>query len=145
MFDLLSPYVVYLLALATCGAAVWKGDRPLRLAAAVLIAAWVLSQLVSQRHQYRLDYPVIIIDTNTALIFVWISMQWRRLWCAVLAALTIVVVVIPFVALADPGIHKYNQYGANNVVSWLQLLVINLATWLTVRARRRGDEGAGRS
>ncbi|HWT51081.1 MAG TPA: hypothetical protein VN113_02750 [Caulobacter sp.] len=111
----------------------------------VLIVAWMLSQLVSVRDVYRLDYPVMVIDTNTAVIFVWISMRWRRLWCAVLAALTILVVIIPFVALADPDIHRYNQYGANNVVSWFQLLVINLATWLTVRARRRADEAAVRT
>ncbi|HWT51082.1 MAG TPA: hypothetical protein VN113_02755 [Caulobacter sp.] len=135
MFDLLSPYIVYLFALVTCGVALWKGDQPLRLAALAVIIAWTITPLVYDRTPHRLNFPVMVVDTNTSLILVWISMRWRRLWCAVLAALTILVVIIPFVALADPNIHRYNQLGANNVVSVFQLLVLLVATWLAIRAR----------
>ena len=82
MFKLLFPYVGYLIALTICGLAVWKGDRPLRLTAMVLIASWAISPLISKGHRHGLDYPVTILDTNIALIFVWISMRWRRIWCA---------------------------------------------------------------
>jgi len=141
----LFPYVGYLTAALICCLAFWKGDRPLRLAAAVLIAAWALSPLITEGHRHGLDYPVTILDTNVALIFVWISMRWRRIWCGVLAALTIIVVVIPLVAEVDRGIHIYNHWLANTIVSALQLVVMLVAVWLTVRARRRADEGAVRS
>lgn len=142
MFRLLFPYVGYLVALAICGLAFWRGDRPLRLAAAVLIAAWALSPLISKGHRHGLDYPVTILDTNVALIFAWISMRWRRLWCAVLAALTIIVVLIPLVVAASRGILIYSHWLANTIVSALQLVVMLVAIWLTARARRRADEGA---
>ncbi|HWT51083.1 MAG TPA: hypothetical protein VN113_02760 [Caulobacter sp.] len=138
----LLPYFGYLLALAICCLAFWKGDRPLRLAAAVLIAAWALSPLITKGHKHGLDYPVTILDTHVALIFMWISMRWRRLWCAVLAALTIIVVLIPIVVSIDRGIHMYNHWLANTIVSDLQLVVMLAAIWLTVRARGRADEGA---
>ncbi|HWU78623.1 MAG TPA: hypothetical protein VN158_00965 [Caulobacter sp.] len=136
----LIAYVAYLIALVICGVAIWKGDRPLRLAAAVLIVGWALSALTGHRDKFGMNYPMSIIDTNVALILVWISMRWRRIWCAVLAALTIVVVIIPFVALVDRDIHYYNRAASNNVVAILQLMVLAVATWLTVRARRRADE-----
>lgn len=138
----LLPYVGYLLALALCCLAFWKGDRPLRLAAAVLIAAWALSPLVSKGHRHGLDYPVTILDTNVALIFVWISMRWRRIWCAVLAALTIIVVLIPIVVLVDHRIGIRDHWLANTIVSTLQLVVMLAAIVSTLRARNRADEGA---
>jgi hypothetical protein len=141
----LIPYLAYLAALVISGVALWKGDRPLRLAAMVLIVSWALTPLVSLGSRFRLDYPVTIIDTNTALGFVWISMRWRRVWCVVLAALMIITVIIPIVCVVDRSIHKYNYYAATNAVAWLQLVVFVVAIGLTVRARRRADEGAVRS
>lgn len=141
----MTAYIVYVAAVAICGMAFWKGDRPLRLAAVVMIVAWVLSALTGRRDQYGMNYPVLIIDTNAALIFVWISTRWRRIWCAVLAALTIIGLLIPFMALVDRDIRGYNRSASYNVVTLLQLAVLIAATWLTVRARRRADEGAVRS
>lgn len=141
----LLPYVGYLVALAVCGLAFWKGDHPLRLTAVVLIASWALSPLISKGHRHGLDYPVTILDTNLAVILVWISMRWRRVWCAVLAALTIIIVLIPVVALVDREIHIYSHWFANTFVSALQLVVMAVAIWLTVRAGGRADEGAVRS
>jgi hypothetical protein len=144
-YELLIPFVAYLFALVICGVALRMGDPPLRLAALFLIIGWTLTPLVSLGSKVRLDYPVTIIDTNAALIFVWISMRWRRLWCAVLAALTIISVIMPIVCVVDRSIHKYNYYAANNVVAHLQLVVLYVAIWLTARARRRADEDAIRA
>lgn len=139
--EYLIPYIAYVAALVTCGVAIWKGDRPLKLAATVLIVAWAITPIFMGRERHILDYPITVIDTNTALIMVWISMRWRRVWCAVLAALTILVVLVPFVHLSDPGIHLYNRYAANNIISNFQLVVIAVATWRVVRDRRRSGEG----
>jgi hypothetical protein len=141
----LIPYLAYLAVLVISGVALWKGDRPLQLAAMVLIVSWALTPLVSLGSKTRLDYPVMVIDTNAALGLVWISMRWRRIWCVVLAALMIVTVIMPIVCLVDRSIHKYNYYAATNAVAWLQLLVFVVAICLTVRARRRADEGPVRS
>ena len=140
----LIAYLVYLIAFAICGLAIWKGDRPLQLAAAILLVAWTLSALMGKRDVYGMNYPVTVIDTNAALIFAWISTRWRRIWCAVLAALTIISVAIPFVALVDPEIHRYNRAAATNVVAVLQLVVMATAIWLTLRTRTPADEGAVR-
>ena len=134
-------YAVYLITLAIGGVAFWRGDPPLRLAAMALVIGWTLSALTGHRDRYGMNYPMTIIDTNVALIFVWISTRWRLIWCAVLAALTVISVAIPFVALVDPAIHWYNRAAANNVVAAIQLVVLLVATVLTLRARSRADEG----
>lgn len=135
-------YAVYLVALAISGVAFWRGDRPLKLAAAALVVGWTLSALTGHRDRFGMNYPMTVIDTNVALIFVWISTRWRLIWCAVLAGLTIISVAIPFVALVDPDIHFYNRAAANNVVAAIELGVLLVATVLTLRARSRVDEGA---
>lgn len=137
--EYLLPYVAYLVALVVCGVAVWRGDQPLKLAAAVLGVAWAFTPVFMGSHRGVLNYPITIIDTGTALTMVLISMRWRRVWCAVLAGLTIVVALIPFVHLLDPGIHAYNRYAANNIVSNFQLVVVGVATWRVSRARRQVD------
>lgn len=133
-------YAVYLIALSVCGVAFWRGDRALRLAAATLVVGWTLSALAGHRDRYGMNYPLTVIDTNVALIFVWISTRWRLMWCAVLAGLAIIATVMPFVALADPDIHFYNRAAANNIVAAIQLIVLLVATWLTLRVRRPADE-----
>ncbi len=138
-------YAVYLIALTICGVAMWKGDRPLKLAAVALIVGWTLSAVTGHRDKYGMNYPVTILDTNCALLFVWISVRWRRIWCAVLAALTIVEIVIPLVAYFDRDIHRYNQMASNNIVATLQLVVMIVAIQQTFRARRRADEGVVRN
>jgi len=141
----LIAYAAYLIAMVICGVAFWKGDWPLRLAAAVIVVGWTLSALTGHRDKFGMNYPMSIIDTTVALILVWISMRWRRIWCAVLAALTIVSILIPFVAWADRDIHRYNRTASTNVVATLQLIALIVAIWLTVRARRRADEDAIRA
>ncbi len=137
-------YAVYLTALVVCGLTYWKGDPALRLTAMVLIVSWASTPLVMYLDRRGLNMPVSIVDIVTALIYVWISMRWRRIWCAVMAALAIIVFLIPFVALSDRTIHRYNQLASNNIVAGFQLVLLLVATWLAVRARRRADEGTVR-
>ncbi len=145
MPEYLIPYVTYLISLVVFGVAFWKGDRPLKLAALLLFAGWTLTPIVHKSDKLILDYPVLTIDTNTALALVWVSLRWRRVWCAVLAALTILIVIVQLEYVFDRGIHLYNRYAANNILSNLQLVVVAVATWYAVRARRRADEGAVRA
>jgi positive regulator of sigma E activity len=138
-------YVFYLVALVVCGLAYWVGDRPLRLTALVLIVGWAFTPMIVHLDKHGLNLPVAIVDIAAAAIFVWISMRSRRVWCAVVAALSIIPIAIRFVAAADPDIHNYNRAASNNVVMILELVVMVIATWLAARARRRADEGAVRS
>lgn len=135
----LFAYVVHLLATTICGLAVWKGDKPLRLAGAVLIGAWLMSALVGPRDVHGMSYPITAIDLSCVVAFVWISLRWRRLWCAVLAALMIIETIIPFVVFFDRDIHRYNQFVSHNIVTVLPLVVLAVAIWLTLRDQKRAD------
>lgn len=136
------PYVLYLVALVICGTAIWKGDAPLRWSAGAFIIGWMLTPAVSNLGRGDWDMPVAIIDTNVALLVVWISLRWRRLWAAVLAALMLLPVFARVIALLDPSVHRYGFLAANNVTVLCQMSVLIIAVWVTLRARRRANEEA---
>ncbi|MGH1560173.1 hypothetical protein ACRAWD_26100 [Caulobacter segnis] len=58
-----------------------------------------------------------------------------------IAGLTLVMVVTPFVGMADPKLHPYFKVFAYNVLGYILVVELIVAIWLTVRARRRADEG----
>lgn len=137
---LLLPYVLYLIALVICGLAIWRGDAPLRWSAGAFIVGWMLTPAVSHLGRGDWDMPVAIIDTNVALVVLWASLRWRRLWSAVLAALMFLLVAARVVALVDPDVHRYGFVAANNVMVLCQMVVLAVAVWLTLRSpdsRRR--------
>jgi hypothetical protein len=141
---MLVPYVGYLIALAILGLAFWRGDAPLRWAAGVFVIGWMLTPAFSHVSRSGWDTPVAIIDTNAALVLIWVSMRWRRLWSVVFAALMILLVVARVVAYLDKDIVRYAYLAANNVLVTFQMLCLLVAIWLTDRARRRADEGTVR-
>jgi hypothetical protein len=137
---LLLPYVLYLVALAICGTAIWKGDAPLRWSAGAFIIGWMLTPAVSNLSRGDWDMPVAVIDTNVALLVVWVSLRWRRLWAAVLGALMLLPVMARIIAVVDPDVRRYGFLAANNVLVLCQMAVLIVAVWVTLRDRRRANE-----
>lgn len=142
MFEILVPYIGYLISLVICGVAMLQNDPPLRWSAGVFIIGWMLTPAVSHVGQSGWDTPVAIVDTNAALILIWVSLRWRRLWSLVFAALMILLVTARVIAYFDRSIVRYAYQASNNVIVVFQMLTLIVATVLTVRARRRADEGA---
>lgn len=141
-FQLLSS-LVYIVVWMICGLALWQGDRPLRVTAIAFLFFWTISPLVSF-WWLGWNVPLLIIDLNALLALTWISLRWRRLWSTVLVALTFLQFVMPFLAYAT-HIKRFYWQSAYAVIGWVMLLVMVVAIMLTVRARRRADEGAVRS
>lgn len=142
----LITFIAYLIALAVCGTAYWIGDRPLKLAAIVYIGAWLLTAIVTRRVSVGgLDMPVTLVDTNATLLLVWISLRWRRLWCALLAALAVLTTLAPLVRLMHQDVSRHVLSASLNVLAVCQVLVFVVAIVLMLRARGRADEGAIRS
>jgi hypothetical protein len=141
-FDLLTS-LVYFVAWGLCGLAFWLGDRPLRVTAAAFLFFWTITPLFSLWwHDWNV--PMVVVDVNALLALTWISMRWRRLWSTVLVALSFLQVLTPFLAYAT-HIRRFYWQSAYNVMGWVMLVVMAVAIWLTVRGRRRADEGVAQS
>jgi hypothetical protein len=145
VFEILVPYIGYLISLVICGVAILQKDPPLRWSAGVFIIGWMLTPAVTHVTRSGWDTPVAIIDTNAALILTWVSLRWRRLWSLVFAALMILLVVVRVTAYLDRSIVRYAYQASNNIIVVFQMLTLVVATVLTIRARGRADEGAVRS
>lgn len=141
----LPTYLAYLAALFVCGVCVWRGDRPLRLAAAVVIVAWGVTPLFNPWDHEPVNRPQTLIDALSTLTVVWISTRWRRLWAAVLAGFMVLTVLCPYAPLMDARIHRNSWVAANNVLAMCELATLLVALWLTLRPRGRADEGTVQS
>jgi hypothetical protein len=53
-------------------------------------------------------------------------------------------VVTPFVGMADQKLDPYFKVFAYNILGYILVVELIVAVWLTVRARRRANEGAVR-
>jgi hypothetical protein len=144
LFISLYTYSYLLAALIISLLGLWKGDRPLRWVAGVTLVSWCFTPLLRHWDRYDLNVPQTITDIVTAAVYIWISLRWRRLWVVILSALAIMVVLCPFVGLADARVHRNSWVAANNILAIFQLIVISVALGLFLRARRRADEGAVR-
>lgn len=140
-FQLLTS-LVYIVVWVICGLALWLGDRPLRVTAAAFVFFWTITPLFSLWWQ-GWNVPMVVIDVNALLVLTLISLRWRRLWSTVLVALCFLQVLTPFLAYAT-HIKRFYWQSAYNVMGWVMLVVMAVAIVLTVRARRRADEGAVR-
>ncbi len=138
----LYTYTYYLAALIVCGLSLWKGDRPLQAAAGVTIVSWSITPLLSYWDDQHLNVFQTATDVITTAFYVWISLRYRRVLIAVLAAVTFLIVMCPLVYLLDPRVHRNSWVAANNILAVIQLLVILVGFARSLRARRRADEGA---
>jgi hypothetical protein len=138
----LYTYVYYLAALVACGLGFWKGDAPLRITSVVTIISWSITPLLGHWDGEALNVPQTLVDAVTTVSYILISLRFRRLWTVVLSALALLVVLCPFVDLADARVHRNSWIAANNILAVCQIAVLCVVLWLTIRARRRADEGA---
>jgi hypothetical protein len=123
----------------------WKGDQPLRAAAIVILISWSVTPLVDPWGRDRLNVPQTMVDVATTVAMIWISVRWRRLWAAIQAALAILIVLCPFVALVDHRVHRNSWTAADTILTGIQILALLMAVVVTLRTRERDNEGAVRT
>ncbi|USQ95920.1 hypothetical protein [Caulobacter sp. RL271] len=144
MLYLVLDYALYVVAFTVCGVALWLGDRPLKVTAFAVMFFWGISPLTRTGAYVPWNLPLTIVDSNAFLVLTWISLRWRRVWSAMIAGLALVMVVTPFVGMADQELDPYFKVFAYNILGYILVVELIVAIWLTVRARRQADEGAVR-
>ncbi|EGF92342.1 putative membrane protein [Asticcacaulis biprosthecium C19] len=100
-------WVGFVLCLMICGWGLWRGDRPNRLAAAIVLVAWCLSLLLHQWGNYAgPERVVVVIDIIAMGLLIVLSFWSRRLWILIASALQIATVALHFAA----GITHVNHW-----------------------------------
>ena len=87
----------------TCGIVAWRGERPEKLGATVIVAAWVLSTVFEQRRSWlEPQVGVFIVDILALIAFVAIAAWSRRYWAIWVAGFHAVGVLTHVLVLINP-------------------------------------------
>jgi len=129
----------YALLLANCGYALVSGGKPERLAAAMLLAATILSKLFAIQvlgHFRGFEVDVFWVDVALLLGLTALALNTDRYWPIWMTSLHAYTVVAHLGELANPGT-VFPIYMINSaLVSYPIVMMVGIATWRH-RARLR--------
>jgi hypothetical protein len=128
--------VSLILAVLTCGLAMWRGDKPARWTGAAFLAAWVGSLIVYRRDSVSADYGVLAIDVATLAAFVWISIATRRIWTILASAFVALIVASHIATMIDLRVTLDTLWMSMALWSYGVLACIAFGTWTARRERR---------
>ncbi|WP_309643950.1 hypothetical protein [Phenylobacterium sp.] len=130
-----APQQVWLVVMTlTCGYALWRGQRPERVAGGACIAAWVLSTFA---YNYRdwLDpqWFVLLVDLGLLAVLLALAMRSDRTWALFAAAFQLLAVVIHIAIMIDSDVR--GRAYVQGLVIWSYLIVfsVGLGTWFERR------------
>jgi len=130
--------VIYLtLLVASCGYALWRGDRDARVAAVVCIVATALTVvlLTPGTGRYRLlEGGAMIVDLATLAAFVTLALFSRRFWPLWVAGLQLTASTAHALKLVEASLVPYAYAAAERFWSYPILIIIAIGAF---RAHRR--------
>ena len=131
----------YALLLANCGYALVSGGKPERLAAAMLLAATILSKLFALEvfgHFRSFEFDVFWVDVALLLGLTALALNTDRYWPIWMTVLHAYTVIAHLGALANPG--TVLVYMINSaVVSYPIVTMVGIATWRHHARLRQGS------
>ena len=130
--------IIYLaLLVASCGYALWRGDRDARVAAIVCIVATASTVMLltpgSDRYRF-VESGAMIVDLATLTAFVTLALFSRRFWPLWIAGLQLTASTAHALKLFDASLMPYAYAAAERFWSYPILLIIALGAF---RAHRR--------
>ena len=130
------------LLVASCGYALWRGDRDARVAAIVCIVATALTVvlLTPGPSRYKLvEGGAMIVDLATLAAFVTLALFSRRYWPLWVAGLQLTASTAHGLKLIDASIVPYAYAAAERFWSYPILLIIAIGAFRAHRRERRAS------
>ena len=127
-----------ILLFTACVWALWRGEAPERLGAAILLIAVGLTDLVQTRHLYR-DGPVwdyVAVDIMALLAFAGLSLWARRIWTLFISAFQLNAVMSHFVGRLSINVDTYTLITALSLWGGYGLTFALMAGMWSVERRR---------
>ena len=135
----MSPFVQAVIgaaiALSVCALAVWKGERPEKLAGGVLAINWMASWAV-QNEGPGPEYGIFAIDVLFLLFMLWLALSSGRLWAMFVAAFQLLIVLTHVSVIIDLRLGSFAFFSAYFLWSYLIVLALLVGTLQAMRRRR---------
>ena len=138
MFETLQSQITAAVALGVCAMAVWKGDRPARLAGAAAAVTWLAS--AGAQDWPRADgpeYGIFAVDVAYLAFSLWLGGSSGRLWALFIAAFQLLIVLTHVAVIIDLRIGQFGFFSAYFVWSYLIIVAIAIGTIQAIGRRNR--------
>ena len=125
----------FIVLLACCGFALWRGGRAERIAAMAMMLAWFATPLVQNVHQtLGPQSGVLIVDVLLLLVLLTLALTSDRWWPMAAAAFQGVGALVHLAAALDQQIIPRAYYVAGSLLSYLTMTALLVGA---VNAHRR--------
>ncbi|HWU79886.1 MAG TPA: hypothetical protein VN158_07445 [Caulobacter sp.] len=135
MFHQLLGQAFLALMLFVCGWALWRGDKPERLAAAAMVAAWIGTSFVLDRRFKDIQWATLGVDFALLAVLVGLSLVFRRRWLLAASGFHLLGVATHGAMIIDPKVQATPYIVALGV--WSCATVASLAVGMVVLTRSR--------
>ena len=126
--------VGFIVMAAVCLYALLRGGRPEKIAGVVIAVAWAASALLQDRvNILSPQWVVAWLDVVLFLIFLGMTLRWRRGWLMVASATQLLTAATHFTQLLDPRLFALAVITAYYVWSYATLIALAWGTHLAAR------------
>jgi hypothetical protein len=123
------------LMLLVCGWALWRGDKPERLAAAAMVAAWIGTSFVLDRRFKDIQWATLGVDFVLLVVLIGLSLVFRRRWLLAASGFHLLGVATHGAMIIDPKVQATPYIVALGV--WSCATVASLAVGMAALTRSR--------
>lgn len=135
MFHQLLGQVFLVLMLIVCGWALWRGQKPERLAAAAMVAAWIGTSFVLDRRFHDIQWATLGVDFALLIVLIGLSLAYRRRWLLAASGFHLLGVATHGAMIIDPKVQAAPYIVALGV--WSCATVACLAVGMAALTRSR--------
>ena len=124
-----------------CGYAFWRGGKPERLAAALILADWVLSPALVINDTYNhMQIAVFAIDGLLMFALISIALRSDRFWPLWATAFQLLELLMHIAMLVDHTVRPRAYYVGMEISSYLILASLALGAWLEAPRQVHGRD-----
>jgi hypothetical protein len=120
-----------LVAILACGFALWRGGKPERLAAGLILLDWMITPLLqNQGNLTHIQISNFCLDGALTLALGGIALSSNRFWPIWVTAFQILELLMHVAMLADHRVRPIAYFIGTELASYLILLALVIGTWL---------------
>ena len=117
-------------AAVVCGYAFWRGERPERMAAAILMANWLGTPWLETPDTYHsLQSLMFFTDATTATLLLALALASNRFWPMWVTAFQALELLMHIAMAVDRHVHARAYFIGMEITSYLILAALAVGVW----------------
>jgi hypothetical protein len=127
----------FLVMVAGCAYAVWRGRFPERISALAILLAWISTQIMNTHDWTEPQYTIFVVDTVLLVILIGLALLSGRRWLMVATAFHVLTVADHVATMMDIHIRSYAYLTALVIWGYAVIVAMMLGTRFEAEPERR--------